>query len=104
MGVVEEVGPEVKLIKKGDRVVEAFDIACGTCSFCKDQLFSACDTTNPSADMEKLYGDRIAAFHGYSHLTGGTSGGQAQYARCHHGALLSHTAVSLKRLIVNVAL
>ena len=85
MGVVEEVGPEVKTIKKGDRVVEAFDIACGSCSFCKDKLFSECDTTNPSADQEKLYGDRIAAFHGYSHLTGGVSGGQAQYARCHHG-------------------
>ena len=85
MGVVVEVGPDVKTIKKGDRVVEAFDIACGSCSFCEEELFSECDTTNPSKDMEELYGDRIAAFHGYSHLTGGVSGGQSQYARCHHG-------------------
>ena len=85
MGIVEEVGSEVKNIKRGDRVVEAFDIACGSCSFCNEKLFSECDNTNPSADQEKLYGDRIAAFHGYSHLTGGVSGGQAQFARCHHG-------------------
>ena len=87
MGVVEAVGSDVKTIKVGDRVVEAFDIACGSCSFCHDQLFSECDTTNPSKDQEELYGDRIAAFHGYSHLTGGISGGQAQYARCHHGRI-----------------
>ncbi|KAK9798563.1 hypothetical protein WJX73_007560 [Symbiochloris irregularis] len=85
MGIVEEVGPAVKTLKRGDRVVEAFDIACGSCSFCSEKLFSECDTTNPSADMEQMYGDRIAAFHGYSHLTGGVSGGQSEYARCHHG-------------------
>ena len=88
MGIIEEVGPCVKTFKKGDRVVEAFDIACGSCSFCKEGLFSECDTTNPSADMQQLYGDRICGFHGYSHLTGGISGGQSQFARCRHGEWL----------------
>jgi threonine dehydrogenase-like Zn-dependent dehydrogenase len=81
MGVVHDVGPEVKNLQKGDRVVAAFDIGCGNCVYCKDQQFSLCDTTNPSGLQEKLYGHRTAGLHGYSHLTGGYEGGQAEYAR-----------------------
>ena len=48
MGIVEDVGPDVKNIQKGDRVVCSFDLGCGTCRFCKDlKLFSCCDITNP---------------------------------------------------------
>ncbi|KAH7277137.1 hypothetical protein KP509_39G035700 [Ceratopteris richardii] len=82
MGVVHDVGDDVKGFGKGDRVVAAFDIACGDCFFCnKLKLFTCCDRTNPSKEEEKLYGDRTAGFFGYSHLTGGWPGGQAEYVR-----------------------
>jgi threonine dehydrogenase-like Zn-dependent dehydrogenase len=82
MGIVEDVGSDVKNIQKGDRVVCSFDLGCGQCRFCKDlKLFSCCDITNPSKEMEKLYGHRISGMHGYSHLTGGYEGGQACFAR-----------------------
>lgn len=72
MGVVEEVGPDVKDIKKGDRVAVSCVIACGSCEFCQRQQFSCCDRTNPSKTMEKMFGGhRIAGFFGYSHITGG---------------------------------
>lgn len=58
MGVVEEVGPEVKGVQKGDRVVACFDIGCGQCYYCKHQLYSSCDTTNPSKEQEAMYGHR----------------------------------------------
>src|SRR6188472_917980 len=53
MGIVVEVGREVKKFQKGDRVVVPFVIACGCCFFCQKQLYSACDTTNPGADLAK---------------------------------------------------
>jgi len=81
LGIVDEVGDQVKNIKKGQRVVVAFGIACGECDYCKRQEYTACDTTNPSRSMEKLYGHRICAIYGYSHLTGGVPGGQAEYVR-----------------------
>ncbi|KAL2649603.1 hypothetical protein R1flu_017731 [Riccia fluitans] len=82
MGVVHDVGPDVKNLKKGDRVVACFDIACGQCYFCsKLHLFTCCDNTNPSKDMKDMYGDQTAGFFGYSHLTGGYPGGQAEYVR-----------------------
>jgi threonine dehydrogenase-like Zn-dependent dehydrogenase len=81
MGIVEEAGPEVKHVKKGDRVVACFDIGCGCCWFCEHELFSSCDRSNPSAAQEKLYGHRTAGLHGFGHLTGGWDGGQAEYAR-----------------------
>src|SRR5881227_1550819 len=82
MGVVEDVGPEVRRIKKGDRVVIPFTIACGRCFFCQRQLWSLCDNTNPNAWMaEKLYGYSGSGLFGYSHLYGGYSGGQAEYVR-----------------------
>jgi len=82
MGEVIETGPEVKKVKKGDRVVVPFTIACGQCFFCKNQMWSACDNTNPNAwMMEKMYGHSGSALYGYSHMMGGYAGGQAQYAR-----------------------
>ena len=82
MGEVIETGSEVKKLKKGDRVVVPFTIACGQCYFCKNQLWSACDNTNPNAwMMEKMYGYSGSALYGYSHMMGGYAGGQAQYAR-----------------------
>src|SRR5215218_1675727 len=84
MGVVEEVGSGFKSdkIKKGDRVVVPFNIACGNCWFCQQQLFSCCDNSNPNAELaEKMYGFATSGLFGYSHLTGGYAGGQAEFAR-----------------------
>jgi len=82
MGEVVEVGPGNTSVKVGDRVVVPFTIACGGCFFCKSQLWSLCDNSNPNAWMaEKLYGYSGSGLFGYSHLTGGYAGGQAQYAR-----------------------
>jgi len=82
MGQVIEVGREVKNIRKGDRVVVPFPIACGQCYYCKHELWSLCDNSNPNAWMaEQLYGFSAAGMYGYSHLYGGYAGGQAEYAR-----------------------
>lgn len=81
MGIIEDVGPEVSKVKKGDRVVTCFDIGCGQCTFCKSNLFSCCDYTNSSEEEEALYGSRTAGFFGYSHLTGGYPGGQSEFVR-----------------------
>jgi threonine dehydrogenase-like Zn-dependent dehydrogenase len=82
MGEVVDIGSEVKKLKKGDRVIVPFTIACGQCNFCKNQLWSACDNTNPNAwMMEKMYGYAGSALFGYSHMMGGYAGGQAQFAR-----------------------
>ena len=82
MGEVIELGSEVKNLKVGDRVVVPFPIACGRCWFCKHQLFSCCDNSNPNAWMaEKAYGFSAAALYGYSHMFGGYAGGQAEYVR-----------------------
>src|SRR6267142_141007 len=82
MGEVVEVGKENTRLKVGDRVVVPFTIACGRCFFCEKQLWSLCDNSNPNAGMaEKLYGYSTSGLFGYSHLTGGYAGGQAQYAR-----------------------
>jgi len=69
MGEVVEVGPAVEKLKVGDRVVVPFTIACGHCFFCKKQLWSLCDNTNPNAWMlDLLYGESGSALFGYSHL------------------------------------
>jgi threonine dehydrogenase-like Zn-dependent dehydrogenase len=82
MGEVVEVGTEVPNLKKGDRVVVPFCIACGNCFFCRNQMTSLCDNSNPNAAMaDKLYGSSGAGLFGYSHLYGGYAGGQAQYVR-----------------------
>jgi threonine dehydrogenase-like Zn-dependent dehydrogenase len=82
MGEVVEVGREVRNLKVGDRVVVPFPIACGDCWHCKKQMYSLCENSNPNAWMaEKLFGYSPAGIFGYSHLTGGYAGGQAEYAR-----------------------
>src|SRR5919107_1649161 len=82
MGEVVEVGPSVTKLKVGDRVVVPFPIACGVCFACQKGLYSVCENSNPNAWMaEKLWGHAGAGVFGYSHLTGGYAGGQAEYAR-----------------------
>jgi threonine dehydrogenase-like Zn-dependent dehydrogenase len=82
MGEVLEVGTEVTHLKKGDRVVVPFTIACGRCWFCQLGLTSLCDNSNPNAEAaEKLYGFSPSGLFGYSHIFGGYAGGQAQYVR-----------------------
>ncbi len=82
MGEVVETGKEIKNLKKGDRVVVPFTIACGGCFFCNKDLWSLCDNSNPNAWMaEKLYGHSPSGIYGYSHLLGGYAGGQAEYVR-----------------------
>jgi threonine dehydrogenase-like Zn-dependent dehydrogenase len=82
MGEVVEVGSQVKNLKVGDRVVVPFPIACGVCSACLKGMYSVCENSNPNAWMaEKLWGHAGAGVFGYSHLTGGYAGGQAEYAR-----------------------
>jgi threonine dehydrogenase-like Zn-dependent dehydrogenase len=84
MGEVVEVGPGNTKLKVGQRVVVPFVIACGQCFFCQQQQFAACDNSNPAetADMsEFLYGYPMTGAFGYSHLTGGYAGGQAEYVR-----------------------
>ena len=82
MGEVVEVGPAVKNLKVGDRVVNPFPIACGNCFFCTTGQFSLCENSNPNAWMaEKLWGHSPAGLYGYSHMLGGYAGGQAEYAR-----------------------
>ena len=83
MGVVEEAGRGVKHLKKGDRVVVPFVIACGECFFCNRSLFAACEETNSGrgAIINKKSARPGAGLFGYSHLYGGYSGGQAEYAR-----------------------
>src|SRR5687767_3892695 len=82
MGEVVEVGPQVSKVKVGDRVVVPFPIACGVCSACQKGLYSVCENTNPNAWMpEQLFGHATAGVFGYSHLTGGYAGGQAEFVR-----------------------
>lgn len=82
MGEIVEVGPEVKDRRVGDRVVVAFPISCGQCFFCKKELYSLCENTNPNAWLaEQFFGHSPAGIYGYSHLTGGFAGGQAEYVR-----------------------
>jgi threonine dehydrogenase-like Zn-dependent dehydrogenase len=82
MGEVVEVGKDNTKLKVGDRVVVPFNISCGECFFCQKGLFSACDRTNPNADVaRKMMGHAPGGLFGYSHLTGGYAGGQAEYLR-----------------------
>jgi threonine dehydrogenase-like Zn-dependent dehydrogenase len=82
MGVVVEVGRDVKKLSKGDRVVVPFTISCGTCWFCEKQLYSLCDNSNPNAEIaRKAMGQSPAGLFGYSHMLGAYPGGQAEYLR-----------------------
>ncbi|MDQ7261923.1 glutathione-dependent formaldehyde dehydrogenase [Paracoccus sp. PS-1] len=83
MGRVVETGPGSTL-KPGQRVVVPFTISCGSCFFCAQGQFSACDNSNPVEAQEAselLYGHAMSGLFGYSHLTGGYPGGQAEYVR-----------------------
>jgi S-(hydroxymethyl)glutathione dehydrogenase/alcohol dehydrogenase len=73
MGIVEEVGPAVKKVKKGDRVVIPFNVSCGECHFCKNQMESQCDNSNPHQDT--------GGYFGFSEMFGNYPGGQAEYLR-----------------------
>lgn len=92
MGEVVETGPSVKRLAVGDRVVVPFTISCGGCSHCARQQWSLCDNSNPNGWIaEKLMGYTPAGIFGYSHMTGGYAGGQAEYARvpfADHGPLI----------------
>jgi threonine dehydrogenase-like Zn-dependent dehydrogenase len=82
MGEVVEVGPRVPNLRTGDRVVVPFPISCGNCFFCQQGLTSSCENSNPNAWMaEKMWGHSPCGIYGYSHLTGGYAGGQAEYVR-----------------------
>jgi threonine dehydrogenase-like Zn-dependent dehydrogenase len=82
MGEVVELGRGVTNLNVGDRVVVPFAIACGQCESCRMKNFSCCENTNPMAWMpEKLMGHATCGAFGYSHLTGGFAGGQAEYVR-----------------------
>lgn len=73
-GVVEEVGPAVETLRRGDRVVVPFNISCGRCASCKRGLTALCESSNPNSSM-------ACGVYGYSHTTGGYDGGQAELVR-----------------------
>lgn len=82
MGEIIEIGPHVKRVKVGDRIVVPFNIACGQCLHCKNQEYAFCDNTNPHPTMaDKMFGHSSAGLFGYSHLHGGYAGGQAEFLR-----------------------
>jgi threonine dehydrogenase-like Zn-dependent dehydrogenase len=83
MGEVVEVGPAVKSkLKVGDRVVIPFTIICGECEQCQRGNFSVCELTNRNKALaDAAFGHTTAGLFGYSHLTGGYQGGQAEYLR-----------------------
>lgn len=74
VGVVEEIGPDVMGVRKGDRVMLPFQIFCGGCYYCQRGLTSCCESTNPATDA-------ATGIYGYSHSFGGYDGGQAEYVR-----------------------
>ncbi|GAA0567486.1 zinc-dependent alcohol dehydrogenase [Caenispirillum bisanense] len=82
MGEVMEVGRDNRKLKVGDRVVVPFTIVCGECDQCRRGNFSVCERTNRRADLaSKMFGHTTAGLFGYTHLTGGYAGGQAEYVR-----------------------
>jgi len=82
MGEVVETGKETGSLKVGDRVVIPFTISCGECEQCKRGFFAACEQSNRNRDVAaKVFGHTTAGLFGYSHLTGGYAGGQAEYVR-----------------------
>ncbi|WP_379136346.1 zinc-dependent alcohol dehydrogenase [Paenibacillus sp. sgz500958] len=77
MGIVEEVGPEVTRVKKGDRVIVPFNVACGQCFYCQHEMESQCDHANDAKDT--------GGYLGYSNTYGGYAGGQAELLRVPYG-------------------
>lgn len=85
MGEVVEVGPQVRQIKKGQRVVVPSFICCGACWYCQHDLWSLCDNTNPKAELqETVLGYPSAGIYGYTHPFGGYAGAHAEYVRVPH--------------------
>lgn len=83
MGVIEEIGPEVKRVTKGDRVVVPSFVVCGQCWYCQHSLYSLCDNTHPKPELQApLFGGHTTAgIYGYTHAFGGYAGAHAQYVR-----------------------
>ena len=85
MGIVEEVGRDVEHISPGDRVVVPFNVSCGHCYFCEEQLYSQCETTRDRGKLAQsvnlLGRGRGASLLGYTHVYGAVPGGQAEYLR-----------------------
>lgn len=82
MGEVVEKGSSVKNLKIGDRVVVPFNIACGKCRMCKNELYSCCERANRKKELQvEAYGYPLAGAFGFGHSAGGYSGGQAEYVR-----------------------
>lgn len=79
IGIVEEVGPEVTKVKKGDRVVIPFNVACGTCFFCENEMESQCDNSNNNTELD------AGAYFGYTERYGDYAGGQAEVLRVPYG-------------------
>jgi threonine dehydrogenase-like Zn-dependent dehydrogenase len=85
MGEVIEAGPEVKKLRRGDRVVVPSVICCGNCWYCQHDLYSLCDNTNPRAELqETVLGYPTAGIYGYTHAFGGYAGSHAEYIRVPH--------------------
>lgn len=82
MGIVEEVGPEVTKVKKGDRVIIPFNVSCGECFFCKHELESQCDNANPNPALD------TGGYFGFTERYGNYPGGQAEYLRVPYGNFL----------------
>lgn len=74
VGEVVELGSEVTEVKVGDKVIVPFNISCGKCAFCKQELYGNCHESNSSATA-------VGGIFGYSHTAGGYDGGQAEYVR-----------------------
>ncbi|MBZ8140832.1 glutathione-dependent formaldehyde dehydrogenase [Rubrivivax gelatinosus] len=82
MGEVVEVGRDNRALKVGDRVVVPFTITCGDCDQCRRGNFSVCERSNRNKKLaDKMFGHSTAGLYGYSHITGGYPGGQAEYVR-----------------------
>lgn len=79
MGIVEEVGPEVTKVKKGDRVVLPFNVSCGDCYYCQNDLESQCDNSNDNPEVDS------GGYLGFTERYGDYAGGQAEYLRVPYG-------------------
>ncbi len=102
IGIVEEVGSGVQTLSPGDRVIILPVIACEECFYCKREEYSLCDRTSPSKEMEQLYGHRLSGRFGYSMLTGGYPGDQAEWCRVPNADLVCVKApkdLSAKKLL-----
>ncbi len=85
VGEVAETGEAVDSVEAGQRVVVPSFIGCGACAYCRDDLWSLCDNTNPNAEMqEPILGDSTAGIYGYTHAFGGYAGSHAEYIRVPH--------------------